>query len=236
MNHLLRMSISFSVILRVCFLVCLVISVEAENGYDASRYKIIIEREPFGHELVEEEPTVTPEHEIALANAAAKAAEKELRLCFIFETNRGEIRAGFQNKTAKPGDPKSIMLGVGESFRGMKLLAVNLEESSATLDRDGVRVNFSLAKAPVPASKNTTAAVPRRFGSGFRPPTKPSEPKPVEPQLSPEQQAQRRAEIQENLRQYQMEVIRTGMPPLPIPLTKEMDDQLVSEGILPPSN
>ena len=41
----------------------------------------------------------------------------------------------------------------------------------------------------------------------------------MEPQLSPEQQAQRRAEIQENLRQYQMEVIRTGMPPLPIPVT-----------------
>ena len=33
-----------------------------------------------------------------------------------------------------------------------------------------------------------------------------------------------------------MEVIRKGMPPLPIPLTKEMDDQLVAEGILPPSS
>jgi len=31
-----------------------------------------------------------------------------------------------------------------------------------------------------------------------------------------------------------MEVIRSGMPALPIPLTPEMDDQLVSEGILPP--
>jgi hypothetical protein len=213
-----------------------VISVEAEISYDASRYELILEREPFGQELIVEEPTVTPEREIALANAAAKAAEKELRLCFIFETNRGEIRAGFQNKTAKPGDPKSIMLGVGESFRGMKLLAVNLEESSATLDRDGVRVNFSLAKAPVAVSKNTAVASPRRFGSGFRSPSKPVEPTPKEPQLSPEQQAQRRAEIQENLRQYQMEVIRTGMPPLPIPLTKEMDDQLVAEGVLPPSN
>jgi hypothetical protein len=187
--------------------------------------------------VVIEEPTVTPERELALAKAAAQAAEKELRLCFIFETNQGEIRAGFQNKTAKPGDPKSIMLGVGESFRGMKLLAVNLEESSATLDRDGVRVNFSLAKVPMPVTKNTTVATPRRFNSGFRSPEKPSEPKPsAEPQLSPEQQAQRRAEIQENLRQYQMEVLRTGMPPLPIPLTKEMDDQLVSEGILPPAN
>ena len=237
MNHLLRMSISSSFTVWVCCVIGSVLSVQADKVYDASRYDLIIEREPFGQELVIEEPKVTPEREMALAKAAAQAAEKELRLCFIFETNQGEIRAGFQNKTAKPGDPKSIMLGVGESFRGMKLLAVNLEESSATLDRDGVRVNFSLAKSPVPVIKNTTAATPRRFGSGFRPPEKSPKPKPpVEPQLSPEQQAQRRAEIQENLRQYQMEVIRTGMPPLPIPLTKEMDDQLVLEGILPPTN
>lgn len=237
MNHRLDMKVSFSFLVWICCMIGFVFSVQSETVYDASRYELIIEREPFGQEVVIEEPTVTPERELALAKAAAQAAEKELRLCFIFETNQGEIRAGFQNKTAKLGDPKSIMLGVGESFRGMKLLAVNLEESSATLDRDGVRINFSLAKAPMPVTKNTTVATPRRFGSGFRAPEKPSEPKPpAEPQLSPEQQAQRRAEIQENLRQYQMEVLRTGMPPLPIPLTKEMDDQLVSEGILPPVN
>ena len=33
-----------------------------------------------------------------------------------------------------------------------------------------------------------------------------------------------------------MELIRNGMPPLPVPLTTEMDDQLVSEGILPPQD
>ncbi len=31
-----------------------------------------------------------------------------------------------------------------------------------------------------------------------------------------------------------MAVIRSGMAPLPIPLTQEMDDQLVKEGVLPP--
>jgi hypothetical protein len=36
---------------------------------------------------------------------------------------------------------------------------------------------------------------------------------------------------------YQMDLIRSRGkkgPPLPIPLTKEMDDQLVAEGVLPP--
>jgi len=37
-----------------------------------------------------------------------------------------------------------------------------------------------------------------------------------------------------NIQEYQMNTIREGMPPLPIPLSKEMDDQLVKEGILPP--
>ena len=31
-----------------------------------------------------------------------------------------------------------------------------------------------------------------------------------------------------------MEVIRQGLPPLPIPLTPEQDSQLVKEGVLPP--
>ncbi|WP_136083290.1 hypothetical protein [Pontiella desulfatans] len=44
-----------------------------------------------------------------------------------------------------------------------------------------------------------------------------------------------REEVRANLRQYQMEVIRAGMPPLAIPLTQEMDDQLVAEGVLPPA-
>jgi hypothetical protein len=48
-----------------------------------------------------------------------------------------------------------------------------------------------------------------------------------EVKLSPE-------ELEKQLKEYQMKVIREGLPPLPIPLTKEMDDQLVKEGVLPP--
>jgi len=41
-------------------------------------------------------------------------------------------------------------------------------------------------------------------------------------------------ELEKHLRDYQMDVIRKGLTPLPIPLTQEMDDQLVKEGVLPP--
>ena len=41
-------------------------------------------------------------------------------------------------------------------------------------------------------------------------------------------------EIERQLREYQMRLIREGRTPLPIPITEEMDAQLVAEGILPP--
>lgn len=37
-----------------------------------------------------------------------------------------------------------------------------------------------------------------------------------------------------DLQNYQTETIHSGLPSLPIPLTQEMDDQLIKEGILPP--
>ncbi len=48
--------------------------------------------------------------------------------------------------------------------------------------------------------------------------------------------AEEKEAVWENLRQYQMEVIRSGMAPLPVPLTPEMDAQLVAEGVLPADN
>jgi len=45
---------------------------------------------------------------------------------------------------------------------------------------------------------------------------------------------QRREELQKRLQQYQMEQIRKGQTPLPMSLSKEMDDQLVKEAVLAP--
>jgi hypothetical protein len=204
--------------------------------YNPERYDVILERSPFGADPLLD--VANPEQQAA---AAAAAAAKELRLCFLLESESGDIRAGFQNLKAKPGDPKSVILMVGESFMGMKLLDIDLAGSQATLESRGESVVFELSKAPAPA-KAPAAAKPeapqRKFGGGFRrrepPQPQPQPQQPPEPELSPEEQEKRRAEIRKNLQDYQMEVIRQGMPPLPIPLTPEMDDQLVAEGVLPP--
>ncbi len=208
----------------------------AETEYTPERYALILDRSPFGPDPLTDVELINTAKEKADA-AAAAAAAKDLRLCFLLETESGDVRAGFQNKTAKPGDPKSIILMVGESFLGMKLLEIDLDGSQATMMSNGKPLVFDLTKAAAPAKApaKKPAQPQRKFGGGFR--RKPPAPKPVkppEPKLSPEEQRLRREEIRANLQDYQMEVIRSGMPPLPIPLTQEMDDQLVSEGILPP--
>jgi len=205
----------------------------AEEEYRAERYSVILERSPFGADPLQ---VSAEEAKSAQEAAAAEAAAKELRLCFLLESESGEIRAGFQNKKPGPGDPKSVILMVGESYMGMKLLEIDLADSKATLQRDGVPVVFELTKPVASKTPPKKKAPPqRKFGGGFRrkPPPKKVE-KPPEPKLSPEEQRRRREEIRANLQNYQMEVIRSGMPPLPIPLTQEMDDQLVAEGVLPP--
>jgi len=46
----------------------------------------------------------------------------------------------------------------------------------------------------------------------------------------PERTFNSREELQQHLREQQLDAIRTGKPPLPIPVTDDMVDQLVDEG------
>ena len=205
----------------------------AEPEYTSERYELILDRSPFGADPFDED--VAQERADA---AAVAAATKELRLCFLLESESGEIRAGFQRKgKVQQGESKSIILMVGESFMGMKLLEIDLPGSKATLQSKGKPVIFELTKAPTVAKAPAKKPAPpkRKFGGGFRRKEPPKPAPPPKPKLSPEEQRRRREEVRANLQDYQMEVIRSGMPPLPIPLTQEMDDQLVAEGVLAPT-
>jgi hypothetical protein len=204
--------------------------------YKQERYELILERSPFGAEPLTESEAQAAAVDKATA-ATVAALEKSFRLSFLLESQDGEIRAGFQNLKPKPGEPSSSIILVGESFMDMTLKGIDFFNSEATMEYKGKPVSFQLKKAPAAkvVPKKPTAVPQRKFGGGFR--RKPVEKvpeKPKEPVLSPEEQRIRREEIRANLQDYQMEVIRSGMPPLPIPLTQEMDDTLVAEGVLPP--
>jgi len=208
-----------------------------QEKYARDRYELIVERSPFGAEPV----NISTEQD---ANSPqVRQAQQELRLCFLMQSDiSGEVRAGFQNLKAAKGDPKSVILMEGESFRSMKLVDIDLEGSTATLEYNGAPVTFELAKsktpAPTPAARRRTTPPTqptRRFGGGFRSRTQPEAPEQQEEEeLTPEEREERIAEIRAKLQDQQMEIIRQGQPPLPIQLTPEQDDQLVAEGVLPP--
>lgn len=204
----------------------------AETKYTPERYTVILDRSPFGSDPL---TTVTTPDTSAEQRKAAADLEKTCRLSFLLETESGEIRAGFQNLKPEKGKPASSVIRVGESFQGMTLKSVDMVNSEARLEFKGKPITFRLSKAPEkPTTTSRKApASSRRFGGGFRRATPPAPKKPPEPKRSPEEEKIRTAELRQKMQDYQMEVIRKGMPPLPIPLTPEMDDQLVSEGILP---
>ena len=203
--------------------------VQAEEVYKIARYKVIVDRSPFG-----EEPLVAAATPQTVPSATVANLEKKYRLAFLFKSDTGEIRAGFQNLHPQKGESTSSVILIGESFAGMKLKAVDLSNSIAKLEYNGKPLSFTLKKA---TQKPHIAKTNRRHTNRnyTRKPRKINRPR-SRPKLSPEEQRKRREEIRKNLQKYQMEVLRKGMPPLPIRLTPEQDAKLVEEQVLPPLN
>jgi len=202
---------------------------QAKQSYTRDRYKVIVDRAPFGAELINVAPPVESATKITIANL-----EKKCRLSFLFKSNSGEIRAGFQNLHPQKGEPTSSIILIGESFMGMKLKSVDLNNSVAKLEYNGKMLTFALKKQKtLPKTSRISRHRPNRRHS-----TKPRQihRPPPRKKLSTEEQRKRREEIRKNLQKYQMEVLRKGMPPLPVRLTPEQDAKLVEERVLPPLN
>jgi len=208
----------------------IICSVSAAEKYGKERYQIIIDRAPFGADPLLEATA-------AAKSAAESALAKDMRLCMLLEGADGDVRAGIETLT----DKKSFILSIGETVKGVKLLDIDIDNSEALFERDGERVLFKLDKGPSVSKAiedrqsrdERRAKFVRRFGSSFGSRSRSDQPRgrPITEESRPKLQGE---ELKKHLQEYQMEVIRRGMPPLPIPLTPEMDDQLVKEGVLPP--
>jgi hypothetical protein len=223
-----------SVKVQVCCALTLfgLISSQAQT-YDRSRYTLILDREPFGSE------PVVPQDLPPSKEQQAAEVNDQLRLCMVVEEENGEKRAGLERKKhmAGKGIAKSFVLSIGQSEQDVKLVDVDVAAGQATIMNRGQRIVLAIEKGATPAAAPPTiaprASMPiRRVNTGARSQAVNAAP-PKEPPRQPT--PEEREQIRKNLQEYQMEVIRKGMPPLPIPLTEEMDNQLVAEGVLPPT-
>lgn len=191
------------------------------------RYRVILDKKPFGDpppEPVEPRPqTVTSPRE---------SFARTIRLSALYERDDGTIRVGLVN--AKTND--SFFLSEGDAYEGIELVSASFEEEEAVLRRGSEMAIIKLADGDVQSitqqehqermRARQTSYEERRRARRAEMERRRNEP-PPEPQLTG-------AELEQHLKDYQMEVIRQGLPPLPIPLTPEMDRQLVEEGVLPP--
>jgi hypothetical protein len=214
---------------------------------DFSRYAQILERRPFSSPISED--AAPP----ALTVATPPAFVQDLRMVAITESPAG-VRVGFINIREKP--PKPYYLYVGDSEDGILLAEADYDKERALLRKDGEQFWMTMGAG----TSGATEAVPQK-PEPPKPETAvalakiPDRPPPEASTSTNRQSAyadrrrqrleemQMRAqesrnlseeEVEKQLREYQMKLIREGKTPLPIPITDEMDAQLVKEGILPP--
>ena len=214
------------------------------SGTDIARYSVIWDRFPFGQPA----PAVPAAAAAAAANQVSPAAVfASYRLCYIgWDEANGVTCAILDNKTGVPN-----FLRVGESLNDGTLLAdADYDDGSALLRKDGVELWLYVG-----GSKGATAGVAQPQVAATTAASSPI------PNLPPGIQSRRRnpaermvrrrvvpppvykgEQLEKHLQNYQMDLIRSTVledgekgPPLPMELTPEMDDQLVSEGVLPPA-
>ena len=148
-------------------------------------------------------------------------------------------RIGLENRKSK----KMYLLYVGESEDEIHVVKADFDTEAALLrkgtEEDWIYMDES-KNAPVASATHRSPTL-----STPRPPTRHS----YRSRLNQRREALEKARaermkkpvekytgpaLKKHLEEYQMDLIRKGMPPLPVPLTPEMDATLVEEGVLPP--
>jgi hypothetical protein len=233
------------------------LNAEGSVRYDFSRYQIILEREPFGKPPP---PPPPPRKRAAPAPPPVVTPPfvRSLRMCAITaRSSDGKLRVGLIDIKSKP--QKTYLLYVGDTTEdGIELVEADFAEEKALLRKGGEEHWIQLGGESTAATarkggKGLFGGIPQvPFGSAAHRSKARSNTAANRSTTSyaarlkarREAMAKRRqelakpklsgGELKSHLQNYQMDLIRKGMPPLPMPLTREMDDQLVKEGVLPP--
>ncbi len=187
-----------------------------------SRYQPILDKQPFGGEPIDGDVVQVP---------ASESFARNLRLSMLFEGSDGTTRAGIVDSS----NNKSYILSIGDAPQdGFEVVEADIKLAEAMIRKGNEVALFKLeAGGGQPITKSEQSARQSSYAERRRALLKKIEERrqaaepPPEPKLSGEA-------LQKHLEQVQMDAIRNGLPPLPLPLTPEMDAQLVKEGVLPP--
>lgn len=198
------------------FVLLLSVALHAAGSEGFERYQMIIDKRPFGEEPPEAETVQIP---------LTQSFAKDLRLSMLFEGPDGDVRAGVIDAASK----KSYILRTGVEEDGLELVEADLQASEALLRKGNEVALFKLESGEIePLSRSEQAARRSTYEERRRSRLTVQPPRPEqEPRLTGEA-------LRKHLEKVQMDAIRSGLPPLPLPLTPEMDAQLVAEGVLPP--
>lgn len=205
---------------------------------DFSRYAVILDRKPFGDEAAA--AAIAAASAAAVAQAAVESFAKNIKMCAVTrDRNNGKIQVGLMNVATK----KTYFLYEGDSEDGIELVRADFENEKALLKKGAEEVWVDLSSGPVVAAApavKPAGGVPSsglRRGSPGVPVPAPAASVPAPATPAPKSAFKTPEALEKHLKEYQMELIRAGGrkgPPLPMKLTPEMDEQLVSEGVLPP--
>lgn len=227
---------------RLLYIACVLVmsGIPSASGVvvsDFGRYEIILQRRPFG----EAPPSVNLAAPAAPVIPTGPSFADALTMCAI-TAGGGAIRVGFVDTKVRP--PKTYFLFVGDSEDGIEVVEANYEEETVTLSKDGDTRQLQMGGGggAVNGTRPVREESARHLieGKGF----KSSKVRAVSAVRKRRIEERKRRSLQlpelhgqvleKYQREYNMEVIRQGAPPLPIPLTPEEDATLVAEGVLPP--
>lgn len=230
------------------------------GAVDFSRYALILERRPFSSPAGGEEapPPVTvtapPEFVKDLRMVAVTESPAGVRVGFVNINQKppkpyylyvGDTEDGILLAEADYDAERALVRKDGQQYwmnMGAGADAGGVSEPAPAQPKASVRSRMPLVASPgivrSPPGAASTSAPPETIAP---PGTAASYAERRRQRLeemrlrTQESRNLSEEEVEKRLREYQMKLIREGKTPLPIPITEEMDAQLVKEGILPPA-
>jgi len=203
---------------------------------DLGDYQIILDRNLLGVEQPPPEPEPPPPPPPAAASWA-----NDYVMTMMSKDPSG-LRVGLQNK--RNGQAFLLIEKDPQASGNYMLVSGDFDSGTANIRHGNQSHQFTIQTGPVVkaqsrpstgrVSRTSNASVGQSGDENERPitPRRRIVRRRVIPQesSSEEQRFNSREELQRHLEEQQLDAIRTGKPPLPVPVTDDMVDQLIEEG------